>query len=181
LTGRPENLRSSRAQEQKRSSDIDVFKEFEGGHVMALVSWRGFGPFAGLLELQNALAQALDNPDLGLGRGPSSASVFPPLNVFVDKGGAVVVRAEIPGVDPEGIQIQVEPQRLTISGERASDAESAAYHRRERRFGRFSRSVQIPADLDPEQATAQYRDGLLTVRIEKSAAARPRKVAITTV
>jgi HSP20 family protein len=147
---------------------------------MALVSWRGFGPFPGLMELQTALSQALENPGLGLGRGPSGASVFPPLNVFLDKSGALVVRAEIPGVTADDIQLQVEPQLLTISGERAADSADTAYHRRERRFGRFSRSVQIPADLDADRATAEYRDGLLTVRIEKSEAARPRKVAVTT-
>jgi HSP20 family protein len=145
---------------------------------MALVSWRGFGPFAGLLDLQEALTHAVDNPGFGLGRGPSSPSVFPPLNVFVDREGALVVRAEIPGIAPDKVQIQVEPQRLTISGERAADAAGNGYHRRERRFGRFSRSVQIPGDLDPERATADYHDGLLTVRIEKSEAARPRRVEI---
>ena len=147
---------------------------------MALVSWRGVSPFAGLLELQDALAQAFDHPGLGLGRGPSAAGVFPPLNVFVDKDGGLVVRAEIPGVSPDQVHIQLEPQRLTISGERKPDAAGNGYHRRERRFGRFSRSVQIPADLDPERATAEYREGLLTVRIEKSEAARPRKVEIRT-
>src|SRR5262245_25536711 len=147
---------------------------------MALVSWRGYGPFAGLLELQDALNRAIESPGLGLGRGPSGASVFPPLNVFVDKDGALVVRAEVPGISPDQVQIQVEPTLLTISGERPADRTGNGYHRRERRFGRFSRSVQIPADLDPENATADYRDGLLTVRIAKAESARPRKVEIRT-
>ena len=147
---------------------------------MALVSWRGFSPFAGLLELQDALGQALESPGLGVGRGLSAPSVFPPLNVFTDKDGAAVVRAEIPGIAPDDVQIQVEPMRLTISGERAPDRIGNGYHRRERRFGRFSRSVQLPADLDPEHATAEYRDGLLTVRIPKAESARPRKVEIRT-
>jgi HSP20 family protein len=145
---------------------------------MALVSWKGISPFAGLLELQDALGRAFDHPGLGLGRGPSSSGVFPPLNVFVDKEGALVVRAEIPGISPDQVHIQLESQRLTISGERAADPAGDGYHRRERRFGRFSRSVQIPADLDTDRATADYHDGLLTVRIERSEAARPRKVEI---
>ena len=145
---------------------------------MALVSWRGISPFAGLLELQEALGRAFDHPGMGLARSPSSPGVFPPLNVFVDKEGALVVRAEIPGISPDQVQIQLEPQRLTISGERAPDATGNGYHRRERRFGRFSRSVQLPADLDIERATADYRDGLLTVRMPKTEAARPRKVEI---
>lgn len=145
---------------------------------MALVSWRGFAPFAGLLELQDALSRALENPGFGLGVGPSRPSVFPPLNVFAEKDGSLVVRAELPGIQPDAVQIQIEPQLLTISGERVPDAKGNGYHRRERRFGRFSRSVQIPTDLDPDRASADYHDGLLSIRIPKSEAARPRKVAI---
>lgn len=145
---------------------------------MALVSWRGFTPFAGLLELQDALSRALENPGFGMGLGATRPSVFPPLNVFVDKEGTMVVRAELPGIAADAVQIQVEPQLLTISGERPPEGKGNGYHRRERRFGRFSRSVQLPVDLDPGRASASYHDGLLSIRIPKSEAARPRKVAI---
>src|SRR5262249_24517883 len=132
----------------------------------------------GLLELQDALGRTVESP--GLGRSPSGPSVFPPLNVFIDKEGALVVRAEIPGIAPDQVEIQVEPTLLTLSGERQPDRGGAGDHRRERRFGRFSRSVQIPSDVGPEHATADYRDGLLTVRIAKAQSARPRKVEIRT-
>lgn len=145
---------------------------------MAGLSWGSFEPFADLLQLQSALDRLLQNPALGLNLGPSSASVFPPLNIFVDREGAVVVCAEIPGVDPNALQIEVEPQRLTISGERRAPDGGRGYHRRERRFGRFSRAVQLPAELDPDRTSAEYRDGMLRVRIEKSAASRPRTVTV---
>ncbi len=147
---------------------------------MAATSWGAFEPFADLLELQSALGRLLENPTLGLNLGPSSASVFPPLNVFVDREGAVVVCAEVPGIDPAALQIEVEPQRLTISGQRTAPEGARGYHRRERRFGRFSRAVQLPADLDPDRTKAEYRDGMLTIRIEKAASARPRTIAVET-
>jgi len=148
---------------------------------MALVSLRN-DPFGGLLDLQGALDRLLHEPTPPWSFGPSSRGVFPPINVFTDQEGALVVRAEAPGIDPEKIDVNVEPQRLTLSGERttpdASDG-AAGVHRRERRFGRFSRSLQLPADLDPEKATASYQDGILTVRIEKAETAKPRRVTVS--
>src|SRR4029079_3807253 len=141
-----------RAKENGRR-DIGVSRNCKGGQIMALVSWRGFSPFAGLLELQDALGQALENPGLGLGRGLSAPSVFPPLNVFTDEDGGGVLRAEMRGIAPDGVQSEVEPMRLTISGERTPDRSGNGYHRRERRFGRFSRWGPLPPALRPEPAT----------------------------
>jgi HSP20 family protein len=145
---------------------------------MALMSLRD-DPFDTLPALQRALARMLESPAVGWSVGPSSRSVFPPINVFQDPSGGLVVRAEAPGIDPATLDVQVEPQRLTISGERRGDAGNAdGYHRRERRFGRFSRSFQIPADLDVEKVAASYRNGVLDIRIEKAAAARPRRIQV---
>lgn len=147
---------------------------------MALMSFRN-DPFGGLVGLQGALDRLLQDRNPPWGFGPSGRGVFPPINVFADQGGALIVRAEVPGIDLEKIDVQVEPQRLTLSGERAgaAGATDEGFHRRERRFGRFSRSVQLPPDLDPQTATASYEDGILSVRIEKAAAAQPRRVSVT--
>ena len=147
---------------------------------MALMSLRD-DPFDALPALQRALAHMLDSPSLGWSVGPSSGrSVFPPINVFQTADGTLVVRAEAPGIDPATLDVQVEPQRLTVSGERRRDRDGGleGFHRRERRFGRFSRSFQIPADLDVDTAAASYRDGVLSIRIEKAAAAKPRRIQI---
>lgn len=147
---------------------------------MALVSWRGFDPFGDLFELQAALERMLQNPGLGLNLGPSGAGVFPPLNIFHDEGG-VVVRAEVPGIPSSQISVTAEPRRLTISGERtAAGAEKGSYHRRERRSGQFSRAVQLPEGLDTEKASAHCRNGLLTVRIPRTPAAKPRQISVKT-
>jgi HSP20 family protein len=140
---------------------------------MALVS---VNSVEGLLRLQEELDRFFGKPlyDLGL-TGPN---VFPLVNVFTDEHG-LVVQAEVPGVQPNQLDVQVDPGRLTIGGERTLQTdEQCSYHRRERRAGRFSRTIQLPRDLDPEQTKAEYRDGLLTVRIPQHAAAKPRHIEV---
>ena len=96
-----------------------------------------------LVGLQRELQRLLQAPPRFF-REPSAAGVFPPLNVFRGEG-RLVIRAEIPGVDPSAVTIDVEGRQLTIRGERQpTDADSGGYHRRERPWGTFSRSVTLP-------------------------------------
>lgn len=129
-----------------------------------------------LLQLQEQLDRMFGRPlsDFGL----SGANVFPAINVFTDKDGWVI-RAEVPGLRAEDIVLEAEPRLLKISGERNAPTEkSGGYHRRERRFGKFSRTVQLPRDLDASQASAEVKHGVLTVRIPKAEAAKPRLVSV---
>lgn len=140
---------------------------------MALVS---FDPIEGLLRLQEELDRFFGKPvfDLGL-TGPN---VFPPVNAFTD-GDGLVIRAEVPGIKPDQLHVQVDSGRLMIAGERSPGAATdASYHRRERRYGTFSRTIQLPRDLDPEQVQGECRNGLLTVRIPMHAAAKPRQIEV---
>lgn len=134
-----------------------------------------FDPVEGLMRLQEELERAFGKPLHGMGL--SGGNVFPAVNVFTDADG-YVVRAEVPGVKPEQLAVQVEAGQLTLSGERQPPPGDGSYHRRERRFGRFARALQLPSDADPEQIDAEVRHGVLTVRIRKLAAARPRQVAV---
>ena len=128
-----------------------------------------------LEQLQNELDRMLGTAFGSVG----SAGLYPPVNVF-DAADAFVVKAELPGVMPEQVQIEVENETLTLRGERALSEPSgeAAYHRRERGVGQFRRVVRMPGRLDPEGAKAEYRDGVLTVRIAKARETRPRRVEI---
>jgi HSP20 family protein len=129
-----------------------------------------------LMRLQQDLDRFFGKPQFDFGL--SGPNVFPLVNVFSDED-ALVVQAEVPGVQPDQLNVQVDPGRLTISGERDLDAgKDGSFHRRERRGGRFSRVIQLPRDLDPEQADAQYRNGLLTVRLPKHAASKPRQIQV---
>jgi HSP20 family protein len=138
---------------------------------MAFISY----PVGGLLRLQDELDRFFGKPlsDLGL-TGPN---VFPPVNVFTDQDG-FVIQAEVPGIKSEQLHAQVENGRLTISGERAPQHADASYHRRERSYGKFSRTLQLPRDLDTEQVRAELRNGLLTIRIPRHAASKPRQISV---
>ena len=132
-----------------------------------------------LLHLQGELDALLRSPSSDLFAGPSAAGVFPPVNVFRNANGDAVIRAELPGVKPEHLSVTVERRRLTLSGERASEgAESGGYHRRERASGKFSRSMDLPADLDVDRAEATFRGGVMTLTIPRAETAKPRQITV---
>ena len=132
-------------------------------------------PFDSLSQLQTELDRFFGKPLVS--SGLSGASVYPLVNVFTDPNG-MVVRAEVPGIPADRLSVQVESGQLTISGERAPAAPAGSVHRRERQFGRFSRTLQLPPEVDPAQVTAECRNGVLTVRLGKHAAAKPRQVSV---
>ena len=125
------------------------------------------------------LQQELDRM-LGAAFGEPSG-LYPPVNVF-DRDDAFVVKAEVPGVTPESVEINVEEDTVTLRGERAftEPSKDAAYHRRERGEGKFRRVVRLPGRIAGDEAKAQYRDGVLTVTVPKAKEARPRRVQVET-
>lgn len=130
-----------------------------------------------LLALQQELDRVFEKP-FGINLGLSSRGVFPPMNVFRDDKG-IVIRLEAPGVAPDRLQIESHGPTLAVGGKRESAApEGASHHRRERGSGEFSRSVQLPADVDPSQAEATYKNGMLTIRVPKRAELKPRPIAV---
>lgn len=145
---------------------------------MALIRYsQGFDPFDALLGLQKQLSRVFDRP-FGFDLGPSGRGVYPPVNVFTDKEG-YVLRMEIPGVAPESLDIQSKSRTLTISGKReAQTPAGGSFHRRERGAGEFSRSLQLPEDVDAGRSSATYRHGILTVRIPKREEAKPRQITV---
>jgi len=127
-------------------------------------------PFA---RLQQELEHMLSSFE-----GPYSG-VYPPLNVF-DGGEEVVLKAELPGVDPAKLDVEVRENTVTLKGERTFENPTgqAAFHRRERVDGQFRRVIRLPARLAGDEAKAEYRHGVLTVRIPKAKEARPRRLDI---
>ena len=117
------------------------------------------------------------------GSAPSSAGVgvFPPLNITQDADN-FYVRAEVPGVTASELQISAVKNRLSIAGTRQipQEHERVSWHRRERAEGSFNRSITLPADLDTERVEARYTDGVLTLKLPKAEAAKPRQIAVAT-
>jgi HSP20 family protein len=97
-----------------------------------------------------------------------------------ETGEAVLVRAELPGIDAGKLDVTVEHDTLTIAGERQTEHEEreAGYHRREREWGTFRRSFTIPGRVEADKAAARYVDGILTVELPKAAEARPKQITV---
>jgi HSP20 family protein len=109
------------------------------------------------------------------------AGVFPLTNI-TEGQDKYYVRAELPGVKTEDLDISVTGNSLTVSGERKIPEENknARYHRREREAGKFSRVISIPEAVDSGKVEAHFSDGVLTVVLPKAEAAKPRQISIKT-
>ncbi len=94
----------------------------------------------------------------------------------VDEGDALLVRVEVPGVDPSDIDVEVSPQQVTVRGEvrQESGDDSRGIYHSERRYGRFSRTIALPVPVETEGATASHRNGLLEVRLPRSGGGRKK-------
>lgn len=103
------------------------------------------------------------------------------LDVAEDDDG-FVVKASLPGMKAEEIDVTLSDNVLTIRGEMKRDEEISEekYHMRERRYGVFSRSITLPSVVDPEKIEAQYADGVLTLRLPKSEIVRPTRINVKT-
>src|SRR5262245_55347533 len=133
-------------------------------------------PFATLLGLQRAMENVMGND--WFGSRTSGSGAFPLLNVFTD-GDDFVVEAELPGVKKEDLGVQVRGDTLRIQGKKTiAHDESASVHRRERAAGEVDRTVPLPAEIDSAKVAAEYRDGVLTLRLPRAESAKPRTLSV---
>lgn len=105
------------------------------------------------------------------------AGVFPQVNLF-DDGTNYVVRAELPGVNKDTLDVTVKGDQLSLSGERVVSVANASYHRREREGGKFSRTVTLPDIVDGERIAATYKNGVLEIVMPRVPKAQPRKIQV---
>ena len=103
----------------------------------------------------------------------------PAVDIY-EEADTLVVKAEIPGVDKEGIHVDVKDRVLTIKGERTMDNEvkEDKYYRREQTYGRFERAFTLPLEVDPEAIKAEYKDGVLKVTVPKPAQSKSKQIAV---
>lgn len=109
----------------------------------------------------------------------ATSGVYPLVNLTGDKDN-YYLRAEIPGLKSDELDIQVTSNAITLSGERKFLTEdgSATYHRREREAGTFSRGISLPGDVNPDKVDASLKDGMLTVIIPKAEASKPKQITV---
>lgn len=137
----------------------------------------------GALSELNRLGLELDR---AFSRGGTRASrlqgigVFPHMNLWED-GENYYAEAELPGYCKDEINLSVSGNQLTLKGVRHSpQTENGTWHRQERGFGSFSRTVELPSDVDGDKVSADYKNGVLHITLPKRVVAKPRRIEIST-
>jgi HSP20 family protein len=150
---------------------------------MAIVRWEPIRELSSLQSEMNRLFNTVfDAPTAAAGPGGNGGTLrrWTPAMDLVETEGHFVLRADLPGMSEEDIQIEVEDGTLTVAGERKVEHElkKEGFHRVERAFGAFSRSLTLPQGIDPDAVSASFDRGVLEVRIPKPEERRPRRITI---
>ena len=143
---------------------------------MAIVRWE---PLRELSTLQNEMNRLFGTVFDTPANGGTMRRWMPAMDL-VETQDHFVLRADLPGLSEEDVNIEVEDRVLTVSGERKSEHTESkdGYHRVERAFGSFSRSLTLPEGINAEAVTASFDRGVLEVRIPKPEERKPRKISI---
>ena len=109
----------------------------------------------------------------------ASATEFPAVNAWV-AGDTALVTTELPGVDPKKIDISVAGKSLTLRGSREPEElkENESYHRRERWYGQFAKTLELPFDIESARVEAKFSKGILSITLPRAEADKPRKIAV---
>lgn len=140
-----------------------------------------FDPFRDLAQMQDRInrifGEAYRRGDEDVLNG---GDWTPPVDIFENKDHEIVLRAELPGLKREDIDIRVENSTLTLRGARKQEQEVSKehYHRVERAYGSFSRSFSLPSTVDTEKVSANFADGVLTVKLPTREEAKPRQIQV---
>lgn len=145
-------------------------------------------PFREMMTLRSAMdrlfdntLQSMDTQMSGNGNGNGNGGHSFPLALDVSENeNAFVVQASVPGMAEDALDITLNNNLLTISGEFSAEnqSEGTRYHIRERRYGRFSRSITLPSAVDADSIEANTHNGVLTIHIPKAEEAKPRRIAV---
>jgi HSP20 family protein len=147
---------------------------------MALIRYSPFaemGPLVGFKAIEDNINRLFTEPN---GRPVLSRGWVPPVDI-VENENELVVKADIPDVKFEDIDVKLENGTLTLRGERKFEKQSTekgGWHRLERSYGTFERSFTLPETVDAEQVKADYKNGTLTVTLPKKEIAKPRQVKV---
>jgi HSP20 family protein len=138
-----------------------------------------FDPFRELAQMQDRMNRIYGEYRRGeddvMARG-----WLPPVDIYQDGSQELVLKAELPGLSRDDIDVRVENNTLTIRGERKIEKEvrEEQYHRVERSYGTFSRSFSLPNTIDTEKVRAELKDGILTLRLPVREEARPKQIQV---
>jgi len=142
-----------------------------------------FEPFRDLVTIQDRMNRLFSEAFRGTRAGDEDWGLggsWAPAVDILEQDGNIVLKAELPGVDPKDVEVRVENNTLTLRGERRLDNETQRenYHRVERSYGTFTRSFSLPNVVDTEKIKAEYRDGVLNVTLPTKEEAKPKQISI---
>jgi len=140
-----------------------------------------FDPLRELDEITERLNRAMYRPFSGFEREEALVEAnWAPVVDIEETDREYVVKAELPDVKKDDVKVAIEHGLLTIIGERRQEKEEKGrkVHRIERSYGKFARTFTVPRDVDDKKVVAEFKDGLLTVRVPKSEAVRPRTIEV---
>ena len=133
-------------------------------------------PFEALFAIQRALDSRRASD--WMGSSMTGVGSFPPINIF-QRGDDFVAIVELPGVDKNDLEIKAKENTIRISGRKnIKYDEDASVHRRERIWGGFDRTIQVPIQIDPDAVTAEFKDGMLALFIPRAESDKPRTIKI---
>ena len=140
-----------------------------------------WNPYRELENLQNRMSRLFEE-QYGGGREEAlttSGAFVPPVDIYEDQHG-IQLKLEVPGIDEKDLNINVENNVLTVSGERKFESEQKEenFHRIERRYGSFTRSFTLPNTVDTEKINADYNNGVLGIRLVKREEAKPKQIKV---
>ena len=137
-------------------------------------------PFRELSALQNRMSRLFEE-QYGTGREESltAGAFLPPVDIYEDEH-SLQLKLEVPGIEQKDLDVKVENNVLTVSGERKFEKEEKEenFRRVERRYGSFTRSFTLPNTVNPEDVSADYNDGVLKIRLGKRAEAKPKQIKV---
>jgi HSP20 family protein len=147
---------------------------------MALARWTPMGNLRSFQEEMNRMFNEFFQGGTGGEQGWLAGAWTPPVDIY-ETDDALILKAELPGVSKDDVSIEVHNNTLILRGERKHEAEvkEDRYHRVERAYGTFQRSFLLPTMVDQENVQASYHDGVLELRLPKSEAAKPKRIAIS--
>ena len=136
-----------------------------------------FDPFREITSLRDEMNRLFSRT---VGDGVSSGSAWTPAVDIFDTEEAIVLRAELPGLGPDDIDIEIDDNVLTLKGERRfqETVDEGRFYRLERAYGHFQRSVTLPQGVKADEISADFDNGVLTVRVPKADEVKPRKISI---
>jgi HSP20 family protein len=144
---------------------------------MAIQVW---DPFHEMLSLRDAMSSLLQESFVRPSGMPAEGvTAMLPLDLS-EKENEYIVKASLPGIRPEDVQISAHGDTLTIRGEMKAEQEKQdeRYHLRERRYGQFQRTVRLPTPINPDKAQAQFENGVLTLILPKAEESKPKQIKI---